>query len=291
MNSARPIEDADAVELAEARRKCAKIVKDSASNFYYAFVFLPEDQRYGIEALYAFCRVGDDAADASSAGDSTGLIETLQHKLDLCYKGMYVDDLTLALADAVKRFTFDRQHFNDLLLGIKSDLTVKRYSTFDDLRLYCYRVASTVGLLCLKIFGCDNPQSRKYAENLGIGMQITNILRDMKEDMDRDRIYLPLDDLKKFNLTEENLFDPAQHRNLVELVKWEVKRAEDFFHRAEGYLQPEMLKPLFPARIMGIIYKEILEKIGKTDRYDIRVELSTTEKFSLARHIFIKAFQ
>ena len=291
LNSARSIEDADALELAEARRKCAEIVRNSASNFYYAFVFLPEDQRYGIEALYAFCRAGDDAADASSDSDSTGLIDRLQRRLDLCYKGMYIDDLTLSLADAVKRFKFDKQHFNDLLLGIKSDLTVKRYSTFDDLYRYCYLVASTVGLLCLKIFGCDNPQSRKYAENLGIGMQITNILRDLKEDMDRDRIYLPLVDLEKFDLTEENLFEPAQHRKLVELVRWEVKRAEDFFQLADSYLQPEMLKPLFPARIMGVIYSKILDRIGKTDRYDKRVELSTAEKFSLARHIFVKAFQ
>ena len=165
--SVRILSEATSSELEKAWQICREIAKRAAGNFYYAFVFMSKDQRHGIEALYAFARVSDDAVDGDG-GNKAGLLKKLRQRLDLCFDGRYIDDLTLALAHAIKRFGFDRRHFDDLLLGIESDLTVKRYSSFDQMRLYCYRVAATIGFICLKIFGCDNEDSRLYYENLSI---------------------------------------------------------------------------------------------------------------------------
>ncbi|MDP8237920.1 MAG: squalene/phytoene synthase family protein [Candidatus Hatepunaea meridiana] len=284
------LDNVSETELLKAHRKCSEIVKHSASNFYYAFVFLPTEQRYGIEALYAFCRAGDDVADDRSSG-KTGLLQKLRKRLDLCYNEQYLDKSTLALAWAIKRFRFNREHFDDLLLGIESDLTVKRYATFNDLRLYCYRVASTVGLLCLNIFGCDNQDNRLYAENLGIGMQLTNILRDLKEDADRNRIYIPQEDLHRFDIIEDDIFAPANNHSLIEMVRWEAERAKQFFQEAEAHLKQEMRKPMFAARIMGSIYEKILGNISKLERFEKRVELTAIEKLAIARMIFTEAFK
>ncbi len=285
----RSLDDASRSDLGRAWRRCSRMAKQQAGNFYYAFIFLPTEQRRGIEALYAFCRAGDDAVD-DEQDDSTSLLQRLRHKLDICYRGCYIDDLTLTLAHAVREFNFDRQHFDDLLLGIESDLTVKRYTTFEDLRLYCYRVASTIGLLCLQIFGCDNPQSRLYAENLGLGMQLTNILRDIREDFERDRIYIPLEDLESSGILDEELFSPSNAHRLKELVRWEAERAESFFSEADSYLEPGMRRKLFAAAIMGAIYRRILSEIINLDQFDHRAELSGAAKLSIARRIFNEAF-
>ncbi len=285
----RSLEDASRSDLGRAWRRCSRMAKQQAGNFYYAFIFLPAEQRRGIEALYAFCRAGDDAVD-NEQDDSTSLLQRLRHKLDICYRGCYIDDLTLALAHAAREFNFEKQHFDNLLLGIESDLTVRRYTIFEDLRLYCYRVASTVGLLCLQIFGCDNPQSRLYAENLGMGMQLTNILRDIREDFERDRIYLPLEDLERFSILDKELFLPSNAHRLKELVRLEAERAESFFTEAEGYLEPWMRRKLFAAAIMGAIYRRILSEIIKLDQFDHRAELSGADKLSIARRIFNEAF-
>jgi len=281
----RSLEQATAESLDRAWRSSAEIARRAAGNFYYAFIFLPVDKRRGTEALYAFCRVGDDLADDARSG-KTARLEGLRRRLDLCYSGKYCDDLTLALADAVRRFGFERGHMDELLLGIESDLTVTRYQTFTELRLYCYRVASTVGLLCLKVFDCDTSAARSYAENLGIGMQLTNILRDLYEDHSRGRIYLPQDELVRFGISDGSLFTPENRPCLVELVRWEVQRAEQFFETAEAALTPELSTPLFAARIMGAVYRRILHRIAELDRFDRRVELPKREKLSIARSIF-----
>jgi len=297
-DSIRPLSDASPVDLARARRNCAELAKLAAGNFYYAFIFMPAVQRFGIEALYAFCRAGDDVVDApgtspenaegSNAENKLNMLTRLRRRLDLCYQGFYVDDLTLSLSDALGRFRFERDHFDDLMTGIETDITVKRYPTFGDLRLYCYRVASTIGLLCLKIFGCDTSQSRQYAENLGIGMQLTNILRDIREDLDRDRIYLPGEDLERFGIDESELFIPANSDRLVKLVRWEAERAESFFQQADSCLEPGMNRTLFPARIMGSIYRAILDRIKSMNRFDSRVELSKSAKLTIARRIAVE---
>jgi len=284
-NEIRRLDDADSNELKRARHLCADIARHAAGNFYYAFLFLPREQRYGIQALYAFCRAGDDAADNNEQGRHN-MLDRLTHQLDLCYEGYFTNSVTLALADSIQRFDFPHRHFDDLFLGLKADLTVTRYNTFDELRTYCYRVATTIGLLCLKIFDADTDAARRYSENLSIGMQLTNILRDIKEDLDRDRIYLPLEDLKNFGINDEQLFSLENKEKLTELIHWEAQRAESFYAAASAEFPKELRKQLIAASIMGTIYRTILHRIMKAERYDKRITLTKKEKLSIAYRIF-----
>ncbi|MCF7810941.1 squalene/phytoene synthase family protein [bacterium] len=286
--TAKYLSEATPSELERAWQYCREIARSAAGNFYYAFKFMPLEQRRGIEALYAFARVSDDAVDGEG-GNKANLLKKLHQKLDLCFSEGYIDDLTLALAYSIKSFGFERQHFDDLMLGIESDLTVKRYSTFDQMRLYCYRVAATIGFSCLKIFGCDDDNSRLYSENLSIGMQITNILRDLHEDFERGRIYIPQEDLIRFNLSDEDLFAAQNALKLIELVRWEAERAENYFKEADSHLNQYNRKPLFPAMIMGQIYRVILSKIRLLNKFDKRVELSVKEKLTIAKKVFKEA--
>ena len=281
------LDRADTAALNAAQRKCAQIVRKAAGNIYYAFIFLPKAQRRGIEALYAFCRAGDDAADDLSP-DPSSRLELLRRRLDLCYDARYTDPQTLALANAIRQFRLEREHFDDLLLGIESDLSITRYPSFKELRLYCYRVASTVGLLCLKIFGADSDAAREYAVQLGIGMQLTNILRDIREDWERGRIYLPLEDLARFGVKGDDLFSHDQHDRLVQLVQWEVRRAEEHFEAAQNVMPASLKSKLVAARIMGGIYRAILERIKRLESYEQRVELSRMEKINIARSLILE---
>ncbi len=274
-------QDADATGLRSAYRYCASLTQRYAGNFRYAFRFLPNDQRNGIYALYSFCRLADDATD-DGVDNPAELLNSLEGQLDGCYRGMYNDELTLALADTIHRFDLDRIDFKDMLTGMRSDLTVNRYDTFSDLEIYCYRVASTVGLHCIRIFGADNEQSRLYARNLGIAMQLTNILRDVKEDFDRGRIYIPQEDLKRFDLVDESLFVDNGRDKLNDLIRWEAKRVENYFRKAEETLPAKLSSRLFVARIIGAIYQELLRKIERAERHDQRIELSHWEKLHIA---------
>ena len=287
----RSVSEATEEELKRAWDSCARIAHENAGNFYYAFIFLPQQKRQGIEALYAFCRAGDDIADdlviqMDSDDVKRDIFANLRTKLDQCYDGKFSDDKTLALCKAIERFKLKKEHFLDLLTGLESDLYVNRYETFAELELYCYRVASTVGLLCLNIFECDTDESRKYAEYLGIGMQITNILRDLKEDLDRDRIYLPQEDLSEFGFDDNNLFDKKRNGDLKKLVMFESERAQQFFTKADDQLNSENRSPLVVARIMKAIYQKILEHVLELKDFTQRVELSRWDKLKTAHQIF-----
>lgn len=286
----RLLAGASARELADAARKTRTVARRAAGNFFYAFALLPDEQRRGIEALYAFCRTGDDITDdAESPEGKIDHLNRLRQRLDLCYQHRYCDEVTLALAWAIHRFNLNRQHFDDLLAGLEADLTVARYPTFQELRLYCYQVAATVGLLCIQIFGGDTPEGRRYAEHLGIGMQLTNILRDLYEDYGRGRIYLPQSDLLRFGIPAEQLFDREYHSQLRELVLWEAVRAEGYFAAAEVELPAGLRGTLFAAIIMGETYRRLLARIKNARRYDRRISLPAREKIALAAEIAAEA--
>ncbi len=278
------LEDASSQELEAAWKHCAAITRRAAGNFYYAFLFLPPEKRRGIYALYAFLRAGDDATDDDHV-DSRGILQRLQHRLDLVFAGRYNDRLTLALAYAHRQFQFMRVHFEDMFLGLEMDLQPTIYHSFADLKLYCYRVASTVGLLCLRIFGVDTEDARKYAENLGIAMQLTNILRDIVEDYERGRIYLPVEDIERFKLSREHLLSAEYHQQLVNLVRWEGSRAHEYYQLADSLMPLKHKRKLVASKIMGIIYRTILKKIMVNDRFDKRVELTRREKLTIARKV------
>ncbi len=245
--------------------RCAEITHRSSSNFYYAFMLLPVERRRALHAVYAFCRFIDDIADDDAAGDAASLLRRWREELDRVYGGMPTRAISRALADSARRFNIPRNYFEELIAGVEMDLTRKRYASFEELRLYCYRVASVVGLICIEIFGYTNPVARTYAEKLGIAFQITNILRDVKEDAGRNRIYLPLDDLARFDVSEDEILRGVYSPNFIRLMEFEAARAQEFYHEAEAALPAEDRSSLLTAEAMRLIYGALLDRIVRSN--------------------------
>jgi phytoene synthase len=245
--------------------RCAEITRRSSSNFYYAFMLLPGERRRALHAVYAFCRFIDDIADDETISDAASMLSRWRAELDRVYGGEPTRAISRALADSARHFTIPRRYFDEIIAGVEMDLTRKRYANFEDLRLYCYRVASAVGLICIEIFGYTNPAARMYAEKLGIAFQLTNILRDVKEDASRRRIYLPLEDLAHFNVTEEDILHSVYSPNFVRLMQFEAARAHDFYREAEAALPSEDRSSLLTAEAMRLIYGALLDRIVRSN--------------------------
>jgi phytoene synthase len=258
-------------------------MKHRESNFAPSFFFLPGPQREAIERVYAFCRALDDVSDSAlSPEEKKRRLEFWREELSRCYDGRGTHPIILPLQKTVKEFRLTRTHFEELLQGVEMDLTTSRYANFVHLSQYCYRVAGTVGLICIEIFGCRD--ERDYAVSLGIAFQITNILRDIRDDAQRGRIYLPQDDLRRFGYTEAELMNSTYNEPFVELMRFEAERAGDYFRRAADLLKPEHRRQLIASEIMAAIYSALLRKI-KTVRYNVfeqRVHLSKPRKLALA---------
>ncbi|MDO8430840.1 MAG: presqualene diphosphate synthase HpnD [Candidatus Binatus sp.] len=263
--------------------RCAQVTRRSSSNFYYAFMLLPAERRRALHAVYAFCRFVDDIADDESVRDPAYLLDKWRDELGRVYAGDPTRPVSRALADSVRRFRIPRRHFEDVIAGVEMDLSRDRYPTFEELRLYCYRVASAVGLICIEIFGYRNPSAKSYAENLGIAFQLTNILRDVREDAGRKRIYLPLEDLKRFGVSEDDILRGVYSGNFVSLMDFEAKRARQFYELALGQLAPEDRATLLTAEAMRLIYGALLERIIKSNYrvLDRRHSLSAPHKLYL----------
>ena len=250
-----------------ASLKNTRFTNARATNFYYAFVFLPAQKRLAIEAVYAFARRGDDIADSGmDPAEAAGALAGYRQALDACYAQnvSHLDSPELrALADAIKRFKIPRQPFEDLILGLEMDMTGTRYETFEQLSLYCYRVASTIGLMCIEIFEYQNPRTRDYAVNLGKALQLVNILRDIQTDAQRGRIYLPQEDLNRFGVRPAALLAGIYNDPFVELMQFECDRACHFFNQARQMLPREDRSSMKAAEIMASIYWGILKRIQK----------------------------
>jgi phytoene synthase len=260
------------------------------TNFYYSFVFLPPEKRRAIEAVYAFARRGDDVADSGLEPEAAGLeIARYRQALDACYAGNGETPELKALAESVRRFGIPRQPFEDLILGLEMDLRGARYETFGDLELYCYRVASTIGLIAVEIFGYTNPRSRDYAVSLGKALQIVNILRDLESDGRRGRLYLPREDLDQFGVHPEEILAGSFTDSFIELMQFECDRARHYFDLARQMLPPEDRPSMIAAEIMAAIYWRILKRI-QLRRYNIfgkRVRLSRALKFWTALSVYL----
>jgi phytoene synthase len=251
--------------LASDYARCADITRRSSSNFYYAFMLLPAERRRALHAVYAFCRFIDDIADDESTSDAAVLLNRWREELDRVYGGVPTRAISRALADSALHFNIPRKYFEEIIAGVEMDLSRKRYANFEDLRLYCYRVASAVGLICIEIFGYTNPAARVYAEKLGIAFQITNILRDVKEDAGRGRIYLPLDDLARFAVAEDEILHCDYTASFVRLMEFQAARARDFYREAEAALPLEDRASLLTAEAMRLIYGALLERIVRSN--------------------------
>jgi len=262
------------------------IAKTSRSSFYYAFNLLPEEKRDAMNTVYAFCRKTDDIIDEGNEPDEIKFEKLHKWRIELekAFNGHSDYTLLNKLGRTINKFNIPYEPFFELLKGMEMDLQNKRYLTFDDLRLYCYRVASTVGLMCIEIFGYKHKSAKEFAVNLGIALQLTNILRDIKKDSLKGRIYLPQEDLKKFSYSEEDIFKQNYDERFIGLMKYEVERAEKFFENATENLNLDDKKAMFAARAMQHIYKRLLEKIIEAEYniYQKNIRVSSFEKVGIS---------
>lgn len=268
------------------------ITKKSGSNFYYTFLFLPEKKRKAIHIVYAFCRLTDDLADSLYESDKQKLVklEEWKEELSKALKDHSKYDILNSLARTIKEFKMSTLPFFDLIEGVKMDLLKKRYSSFEELKIYCYRVASTIGLMTIELFGCTNPASRDYAYNLGIAMQLTNILRDLKSDVKQGRIYIPQEDLLKFNYSEEDLMNSIYNQSFINLMTFEVDRAEYYYQKANEYFHQDDSKALAMGRAMQEIYFKVLMKIRKNnfDVFNKKNNLNNLQRFLITIKNYFK---
>jgi len=271
-----------ALSLEEAERYCHSMARREAKNFYWGFISLPREQRNAIYALYDFARQVDDEADgAANTPDLPGRLRVHRERLAKCVRGEYGDDPVMqVLAVAVARFAIPERELQMLVDGCEMDGTKQRYETWDELKQYCNLVASVVGRMCVRIFGFDDDAALERADDLGIALQLTNILRDVREDVGLGRIYLPQEDLRRFGISEAALRDGRELEGWSALIAFESARAREYF--AQGYKVLEYIerRPAACVRTMAGIYERILEKIERDPTLPLhrRAGLSNTEK-------------
>ena len=265
---------------------CELLTRRASSNFYWGFRLLPHDRRRALCAVYAFCRAADDLADEPGRdADPRRLLARWREELERAYAGRPVHPVGVALADTVARFAIPREHFEAVIAGVEMDLERDRYETWEgDLEQYCYRVAGAVGLICIEVFGYRDPSARQYAIELGLAFQLTNILRDVADDAQRGRIYLPRADLKRFGCREEDILVGHCTEAFRHVMAFECARAGEHYGRARFLLAEVDRQSLAPAEAMRLIYEQLLRRI-MLRHYDVfgpKVRLTRPEKAGLA---------
>ncbi len=255
------------------------------SNFLLPILFLPPPKREAIETIYAFCRYSDDIVDEEAdVKEKYRRLLVWTNELQLALQGVSRFAILNRLVSVIQKFHIPTHHFLDLLKGMEMDLVKNRYDTFGELEQYCYRAASTVGLICAEVFGYHHERTKQYAVNLGIALQLTNILRDIKTDAKKGRIYLPKEDLQRFGYSEEELMNSVYNGQFRALMKFECERAHKYYRTAKSCLAEDD-KPLFTAaRAMGNIYYLLLLRIERAN-YDVfskRIRLASPVKLLVA---------
>lgn len=260
-----------------------QIAKESRSSFYYAFSLLSPQKRDAMNTVYAFCRKTDDIVDEGFEPDDLKYEKLRKWRIELekALRSQSEYPLLNKLASIINQFNIPLEPFFELIIGMEMDLQRKRYLSFDDLTQYCYRVASTVGLMCIEIFGYKNRSAKDYAVNLGMAMQLTNILRDVGKDADSGRIYIPQNDMQNFVYTEQELLQKEYNSRFVSLMNFEADRTKYYFDKANQSLDFEDKPSMFPARAMQHIYFKLLQKIEAAD-YDVLNEKIKVGKFEKA---------
>ena len=279
-------------DLDQAYEQCRLITKKEAKNFYYAFITLPARKRKAIYAAYAFCRLCDDAADDELPSEQKlENLHELRGDLSRAYEGHSNGPVFAALGDAATTFDIPEEYFQQVVSGVEMDLTKTRYQNFEELSSYCYGVACAVGLICIQVFGYSNKSAREHAIDLGLAMQLTNILRDIKEDLDRGRVYLPLEEIDRFGYSVEELEAGALNRPFLNLMEFQAQRAREHFDR--GFKLLPLLSPRArgcPA-ILGQLYRHILDRIEAKgfNVFDGRITLSKREKYLVTASTWMKS--
>ena len=271
---------------------CQEKAAASGSSFYYSFLFLPKPRREAITALYAFCREVDDIADEGTDFQvARTKLNWWRGEIDNLYQGQPQHPVTKALAPAVAAYDLSAEHFHEIIDGMEMDLEYNRYQDFKQLQLYCYRVASVVGLLSASIFGYRNRDTLKYAHDLGMAFQLTNIIRDVGEDARRNRIYLPLDELARFGVLEDDILHSRESEQVRQLLEFQIERAESFYDRALNALPAEDRKQQRTGLIMTAIYRTLLREIkagGAQQVLNARISLTPLRKLWLAWTTWIR---
>ena len=272
--------------LEKAHRHCRDVARAQARNFYYGFILLPPQKRAGIYAAYAFSRRADDSVDGDDPRPHRlAAVDRLRDQLEACVAGAPPpgDPVLVALADTIARFGIPRAHLDALLDGVEMDLEVSRYADADALRIYCERVAGAVGLVSLHIFGFRDPAAPEHAADLGVGLQIINIMRDVAEDAARDRIYLPADEMAAHGVTEAEIMAGAVTPGFRALMADQGARAHQLLARGERLLPLLDHRSRMCVAMLSGLYRQILREIERRD-YDVmgvRISLSGAQKLTL----------
>jgi len=264
---------------------CQDKAASSGSSFTSSFRFLPQDKRQAMTVLYAFCREVDDVVDeCSDANVARTTLNWWRNEVAAVYNGRPTHPVCLALMPVVKQFKLPQEHLLEIIDGMEMDLDQPRYADFKALQLYCYRVASVVGLLTVEIFGYTNRQTLKYAHDLGIAFQLTNIIRDVGEDARRNRIYLPLDELQQFGVSEADILNSRETEGFQKLMAYQIERARHFYQQALSHLPAADRKAQRTGLIMAAIYQATLDEVVASGCHVLkeRVSLSPTYKIWLA---------
>jgi phytoene synthase len=276
------------ITVEQSYQYCLKVARTRAKNFYYSFVLLSKQQRKAMCAIYAFMRYCDDLSD--EPGASRAAIDQWRAELDEALEGRFSDHpLWPGFHHTVRRFGIPHEYFHQMIDGVSSDLEPRCIETFDELYQYCYHVASVVGLTIIHIFGFDTRSALPLAEKCGVAFQLTNILRDIREDAEKDRIYIPAQDLRRFGVTADDLRAGRRDEPFLRLMRFEAARARQYYTESAALL--ELIHPRSKGSLQALIaiYSRLLERIEGTN-YDVftrRVRLSLFEKSWIVVRAFV----
>ena len=274
---------------------CKQKAAQSGSSFTVSFIFLPKKQREAMTALYAFCREVDDVVDeCTDFSVAQTKLNWWKSEVANLYANTPQHPVTKALQPFVAKYNLIQEHFLEIIYGMEMDLKFNRYEDFKQLQLYCYRVASVVGLLSASIFGFKNRKTLKYAHDLGMAFQLTNIIRDVGEDARRGRIYLPLDELRKAKVSEEDILQSRESAAVKELIEFQIERAESYYDKAMRELPSEDAKQQRAGLMMAAVYRTLLREIkadGAEKVLNSRTSLGGLHKCWLVFSVWLKVYQ
>lgn len=280
--------------LKQAYKYCKKLTIKADSNFSLGFKFLPKHKRDAIYALYAFNRCADDFVDEEfDTLKRQELIEEWDYNLEQCYKdeGAINDHpVLIAFSDAVRKFNIPKKPFKDAILGFKMDLEINRYNTFEELKVYCERVAGTISVMSLCVFGHLDYKAHQFGNDLSMSLQLTNIIRDVGKDIEKNRIYLPLEELKRFNYSEEKLLSGTINENFIKLMNFQVERAKSYFRKAQNLIPLLQEDARFTTQLMAGVYLKVLNQVEKNN-YDVFnkfAKVSNLKKSLLVAKLMVK---
>jgi len=270
-----------AMTLDESYAYCERIARTQAKNFYYSFLLLSRPQRQAMCAIYAFMRYCDDLSDSDDVADRPAAIAGWRRDLDAALSGNPSEHpLWPAFIDSVKRYGIPHQYFHDMIRGVSSDLEPRRIQTFQELYDYCYHVASVVGLTIIHIFGFENPEALRLAERCGVAFQLTNILRDVREDAEHGRVYLPTEDLERFGVKPEELAGSALSPALRNLLAFEADRAREYYRESQPLIKMVSSSSRASLKALIGIYSRLLQRISNSgyEVLAVRVRVPAWEK-------------